>query len=74
VKFLLADAYKESQIIRGHADAKATKIYASAHRKDPKFYGFVRSLEAYKQSIKEGTSLIISPESEFFRYFGKSTK
>jgi len=74
VKFLLADAYKESQIIRGHADAKATKIYASAHQRDPKFYGFVRSLEAYKQSIKEGTSLIISPESEFFRYFGKSTK
>ena len=74
VKFLLADAYKESQIIRGHADAKATKIYASAHQKDPKFYGFVRSLEAYKQSIKEGTRLVISPESEFFRYFGKSTK
>ena len=72
VKFLLADAYKEAQIIRGHADAKATKIYASAHQKDPNFYAFVRSLEAYKQSIKEGTRLVISPDSEFFRYYGKS--
>ncbi|MDX8404176.1 MAG: protease modulator HflC [Mariprofundaceae bacterium] len=74
VKFLLADAYKNSQIIRGHADAKATKTYATSHARDPNFYAFVRSLEAYKQSIGEGTRLVISPESEFFRYFGKSRK
>jgi len=74
VKFLLADAYKNAQIIRGHADAKATGIYASAHQRDPKFYAFVRSLEAYKQSIGEGTRMVLSPESEFFRYFEKSTK
>jgi membrane protease subunit HflC len=74
VKFLLADAYKEAQIIRGHADAKATGVYAAAHNRDPNFYAFVRSLEAYKQSISEGTSLVISPESEFFHYFGQSIK
>ncbi|MES0370791.1 MAG: protease modulator HflC [Mariprofundaceae bacterium] len=74
VKFVLADAYKNAQIIRGHADAKATKTYASAHSRDPNFYAFTRSLEAYKQSITEGTRLVISPESEFFRYFGKSGK
>ncbi len=74
VKFLLADAYRNAQIIRGHADAKATGIYASAHKRDPKFYAFVRSLEAYKQSISEGTRMVLSPESEFFRYFEKSTK
>jgi len=74
VKFVLADAYKNAQIIRGHADAKATNTYASAHERDPKFYGFVRSLEAYKQSINEGTRLVISPDSEFFRYFGQSKK
>ncbi len=74
VKFLLADAYKKAQIIRGHADAKATKIYAASHQRDPDFYAFVRSLEAYKQSIGEGTRLVISPESEFFRYFEKSRK
>jgi membrane protease subunit HflC len=74
VKFLLADAYKNAQIIRGHADAKATRIYASAHERDPNFYAFVRSLEAYRQSISEGTRMVLSPESEFFRYFEKSTK
>ncbi len=74
VKFLLADAYKNAQIIRGHADAKATGIYASAHTRDPKFYAFVRSLEAYKQSIGEGTRMVLSPESEFFRYFEQSAK
>ena len=74
VKFLLADAYKNAQIIRGHADAKATGIYASAHERDPKFYAFVRSLEAYRQSIGEGTRMVLSPESEFFRYFEKSAK
>jgi len=74
VKVLLADAYKESEIIRGKADAEATKIYAKAHQKDPTFYAFVRSLEAYKNSIGEGTRLIISPESEFFRYFERSGK
>jgi membrane protease subunit HflC len=74
VKFLLADAYKNAQIIRGHADAKATRIYASAHERDPKFYAFVRSLEAYRRSIGEGTRMVLSPESEFFRYFEKSTK
>ncbi|MDT8376000.1 MAG: protease modulator HflC [Mariprofundaceae bacterium] len=74
VKFLLADAYKNAQIIRGHADAEATKVYAAAHQRDPAFYAFVRSLEAYKQSIGSGTRLVLSPESEFFRYFEKSTK
>ncbi len=74
VKFLVADAYKNAQIIRGRADAKATKTYASAHKRDPKFYAFVRSLEAYKQSVGEGTRLVISPESEFFHYFERSRK
>jgi len=74
VKFLLADAYKNAQIIRGKADAKSTGIYASEHKRDPKFYAFVRSLEAYKQSIGEGTRLVISPESEFFRHFEKSNR
>jgi len=74
VKFVLADAYKDAQVIRGRADAKATKLYAAAHERDPSFYAFVRSLEAYKKSISEGTRLIISPESEFFRYFEKSGK
>lgn len=71
---VLAEAYKKAQIIRGHADAEATKIYAKAHQKDTRFYSFMRSLEAYKESIGEGTRLVISPDSEFFRYFEQSNK
>jgi len=73
-KVLIADAYKNSQIIRGRADGDATKIYAKAHTKDPKFYAFLRSLEAYKASIGAGTSMVISPESEFFNFFNQSGK
>jgi len=70
----LADAYKQSEILRGHADAETTAIYAMAYEKDAEFYGFTRSLEAYRESIGEGTRLVISPDSEFFRFFEKSQK
>lgn len=73
-KVVLADAYKQAQIIRGKADAEATKIYAKAHTQDPEFYAFLRSLEAYRVSINKGTTLVISPESEFFRFFEHSGK
>jgi len=73
-KVLIAEAYKRSQIIRGKADAESTVIYAKAHNKDPKFYAFLRSLEAYKKSIGVGTMMVISPESEFFRFFNHSGK
>jgi membrane protease subunit HflC len=73
-KVLLAEAYKTSQTIRGHADAAATKVYAKAYQRDPKFYAFSRSLEAYKTSIGEGSRLVISPTSEFFRFFEQSRK
>lgn len=73
-KVLIADAYKNAQIIRGRADGNATKIYAKAHTKDPKFYAFLRSLEAYKTSIGAGTTMVISPESEFFNFFNQSGK
>lgn len=73
-KFILADAYKQSEILRGHADAETTAIYAKAYEKDYEFYSFTRSLEAYRKSIGEGTRLVISPDSEFFRFFERSQK
>jgi len=73
-KVVLADAYKNAQIIRGKADAEATNIYAKAHTQDAKFYAFLRSLEAYRKSIDKGTTLVISPESEFFHFFEHSGK
>ncbi len=71
-KIILADAYKKSQIIRGQADAEATAVYAAAHKKDPEFYAFLRSLEAYRTSVGKDTRLVISPESEFFHFFERS--
>jgi len=72
-KIIVADAYKNSEIIRGKADAKVTQIYAAAHQQNPSFYSFWRSLEAYSASINEGTRLVISPESEFFKFFNSAT-
>jgi modulator of FtsH protease HflC len=71
-KVILSDAYEKAQIIRGKADAKTTLIYAKAHRKDPQFYAFMRSLKAYRDSIGPGTRLVITPDSEFFKFFEHS--
>lgn len=65
---LLAEAYKEEQKIKGEGDALSIKIYADAVQSDPEFYTFVRSLEAYKKSLKDKTTVILSPESEFLKY------
>lgn len=71
-KFLLADAYKQAEILRGNADAKAIKIYAKSHEEDPSFYAFVRSLQAYRVSMASQSRVVLSPDTEFFRFFEKS--
>ncbi|MDZ4761815.1 MAG: protease modulator HflC [Alphaproteobacteria bacterium] len=70
VSVLLADANETSQKLRGEGDALRNAIYAAAYGKDPEFFSFYRSMQAYERSIKDGTPLVISPDSEFFRYFG----
>ncbi|MFT5501431.1 MAG: membrane protease subunit HflC [Woeseiaceae bacterium] len=71
---ILADAYRDSQIIRGEGDALAAEIYAAAYSKDPEFYAFYRSIDAYKKSMgKAGDILILDPKNEFFRYLNSST-
>jgi modulator of FtsH protease HflC len=63
-------ANKEAEIIRGQADARRIGIYATAYGKDPEFFAFTRSLTAYQSALPgENTSIILSPDSEFFRYF-----
>ena len=63
-------ALKEAEIIRGLADAKRIAIYAAAYGKDPEFFAFTRSLTAYAKAMSgENTSIVLSPDSEFFRYF-----
>ena len=67
-----AEARRTAEIARGEGDAQAIEIYADAYGRDPAFFSFYRSMEAYRQSLgKNDTTMIISPEnSDFFRYFG----
>jgi len=67
---LLAQAYAQAQGIRGEGDGRAAGIYAQAYGKNPDFYRFYRSLEGYEEAFKSGDDmLILSPESDFFRYW-----
>jgi len=71
---ILADAYRDSQIIRGEGDARAAEIYANAYSQDPEFYEFYRSIDAYRKSMgKSGDILVLDPDNEFFRYLNSST-
>jgi membrane protease subunit HflC len=66
---VIAQAYRDAQRLKGDGDAKATAIYARAFERNPEFYAFYRSLEAYRQSFKnKGDLLILEPNSEFFKY------
>jgi membrane protease subunit HflC len=70
---ILADAYRDSQRMRGEGDARAASIYASAYGKAPEFYRFYRSLNAYMNAFGgKNDLLIVDPKSEFFRYFNES--
>ena len=71
----VSEAKKEAEIIRGTADALTTKIFADAFGRDPEFYAFTRSLIAYEQSMtSSNTTMVISPNSEFFDYLKESEK
>ena len=67
-EIILAQAYKESEELRGAWDAKAFKVYAEAYRQDTHFFEFTRTMEAYKKTFKEKSTLVMSPDSEFLRY------
>src|ERR1700760_3826148 len=66
---ILANAERDALRVRGEGDAEAAQIYAKAYSKNPEFYAFYRSLQAYERSLgKDGDLLVISPEGEFFKY------
>ncbi|MCX5867554.1 MAG: protease modulator HflC [Proteobacteria bacterium] len=69
---ILAEAYRSAQILRGEGDAKAARIYAGAYNQDPQFFALVRSLDSYQKSLKEKTTIILDPSSEFFHYLKSS--
>ena len=69
-RVILAEAFREAEEIRGQGDAEAAAIYAQAYNKDPEFYSFYRSLQAYRESFNSKSDvLVLDPESEFFKFF-----
>jgi len=71
VTVILADAEKKSEIMKGEGDGQRNRIFAEAFGKDPEFFAFYRAMQAYEKALIGGdTSLILSPDSEFFKFFG----
>ena len=71
VTVILADAQKQSEIMKGEGDGERNKIFADAFGQDPEFFAFYRAMQAYEKALIGGeTSLILSPDSEFFKFFG----
>lgn len=68
----IAEAQAQAEITRGEGDAQSARIYADAYGRDPEFYAFVRSLEAYRKTLLEGTTMVLAPDHEFFRYLQPS--
>ena len=71
---ILAEAQRQSEILRGQGEGERNRILAEAFGKDPEFFDFYRSMEAYGEALGEGTTMVLSPDSEFFRFFGTSKK
>src|SRR3989338_8665615 len=70
---ILAEAYGEGEKIRGEGDQESTLIYAQAYSNDPEFYRFVRSLETYEGTMKDGSTFVLSSDSELMKYFKSPT-
>ena len=70
---IIAGAFREAEQLRGNGDAKAAEVYARAYNKDPEFFSFYRSLNAYKETFRDRNDmLVLEPDSDFFRYFKNS--
>ncbi len=69
MKRITSEAYRTAEEIKGKADAEATQIYAQAYGRDPEFYSFLQTLDIYKESIGKDSSLVLSTDSEFLKYF-----
>jgi len=67
-----SEAERDADVIRGMADAEATKIYNEAYGADPEFYAFYRTLESYSKALGRGTTMMLGGDSEYFKYFQSS--
>lgn len=71
LKVIISTANRKAEEIKGKADAEAAKIYADAYNQDPEFYSFIKSLESYKDAVGQNTNLVISADSEFYKFLQK---
>lgn len=71
LKVIISTANREAEEIKGKADAEASRIYADAYNQDPEFYSFTKSMESYKAAVGQNTNLVISSDSEFYKFFQK---
>ncbi|MCH8236986.1 MAG: protease modulator HflC, partial [Proteobacteria bacterium] len=71
---IIAEAQRQSEILRGEGEGERNRILGEAFGQDPEFFDFYRSMEAYGEAFGEGTTMVLSPDSEFFRYFGSGKK
>ncbi|MGH6661852.1 MAG: protease modulator HflC [Rhodospirillales bacterium] len=67
---IIAEAQRQAEILRGHGEGERNRILGEAFGQDPQFFDFYRSMEAYGQALGDGTTMVLTPDSEFFRYFG----
>jgi membrane protease subunit HflC len=72
LRVITSEAYRQAQEINGRADAEAADIYAAAYNGDPEFYRFLRTMEVLRQTLDSGTVMVLSTDSEFLRYLGRS--
>ena len=71
---IIAEAQRQSEILRGQGEGERNRILGEAFGQDPEFFDFYRSMEAYGEAFGEGTTMVLSPDSEFFRFFGTIKK
>ena len=69
---ILAEAQRQAEILLGEGEAESRRVLNDAHGVDPEFFSFMRSMQAYRESIDEGTTMVLSPDSEFFQYFNQT--
>ena len=71
---IIAEAQRQSEILRGQGEGERNRILGEAFGQDPEFFDFYRSMEAYGEALGEGTTMVLNPDSEFFRFFGTVKK
>jgi len=71
---ILAEAYKEAQQLQGEGEAESIRIYAESFNQDPQFYQFIRTLESYRSSFNENTTILLSPDNEYIQYINQLTE